>query len=441
MKTSIFGMGYVGCVSAACLASEHHHVIGVDVSQQKINLLREGRSPVEEEQLPEMIRKAINNGHLSATTDPREAILATDLSLIAVGTPSREDGSLELCYLKSVARDIALALKEKTDPHFVVIRSTVPPGTTEHILTPLLLEGSGRTLDHDLFVCYNPEFLREGSSIKDFFNPPFTIIGARDQHTFQRVSQLYQGVKGAIVRCSIQAAESMKTLCNVFHALKITFANEAASVLHGCGTDAMEAMELFLKDDKLNISRAYLRPGFAFGGSCLPKDVNALAALGRAHGIDTPLLSSINASNHAHLLRAISLVERQQEKKITLLGISFKPGTDDLRESPALRLAAHLARNGYDLRIYDPIVCMYNLLGANLHHMQRIMPDLERYLDYDLDRVLDHGTLWVIAHVTPQVKKHLLDRARKSPVIDLSGILSPDAAMFAYQGLCWKTPS
>ncbi|HIJ83508.1 MAG TPA: nucleotide sugar dehydrogenase, partial [Magnetococcales bacterium] len=366
MRTSIFGMGYVGCVSAACLATESHRVIGVDISEQKVRMLGEGRSPVEEEALPEMIRQAVARGHLTATGDAHRAILDTELSLIAVGTPSGADGSLELGFLKNVVREIASALRDKTSPHVVVVRSTVPPGTTERILMPILLEGSGRTLNRDLFVCYNPEFLREGSSVKDFFAPPFTILGTEDEQTFTRVARLYHGVKGEILRCSIQAAESMKTLCNVFHALKIAFANEAASVLHGSGCNPMEAVELFLKDDKLNISRAYLKPGFAFGGSCLPKDVNALVALGKAHGVVTPLLASINASNDSHLDRALALVEKQGVRKIALLGISFKSGTDDLRESPALRLAARLTAKGYDLRIFDPIVCMHNLVGANL---------------------------------------------------------------------------
>ncbi|MBF0110504.1 MAG: nucleotide sugar dehydrogenase [Magnetococcales bacterium] len=441
MKISIFGMGYVGCVSAACLAGEHHHVVGVDVSEQKVAMLNEGRSPVEEDRLPDMLRRAVAARHLVATCDSRRAVHETDLSLVAVGTPSGADGALELGYLKGVTREIAAALREKGTPHCVVYRSTVLPGTTEKILIPLLLEGSGRTLGQDLFVCYNPEFLREGSSIRDFFHPPFTIIGANDESTFHQVAQLYQGIQGEILRCSFQAAESLKTLCNVFHALKIAFANEAASVLHGCGTDTLEAFDLFLKDDKLNLSGAYLRPGFSFGGSCLPKDVQALATLGRAHGIETPLLSSINASNEAHLDRAMKLLEDRGERKISLLGISFKPGTDDLRESPALRLASQLVRKGFDLKIHDPIVRMENLLGANLHHMQRVLPELGRFLDHDLDRVLDHGALWVMAHASPAVRQHLKERVSRSPILDLSGAFSVDGAIFSCQGLCWTPAS
>ncbi|HAT51048.1 MAG: nucleotide sugar dehydrogenase [Nitrospirae bacterium] len=437
MKISIFGMGYVGCVSAACLASGNHHVVGVDVSDQKVDMLQAGRSPVEEEALPEMLREAVDNGVLTATLDARQAVLDTELSLITVGTPSRSDGSLELGYLECVSQGIASALREKSDPHTIVIRSTVLPGTTEKVLLPLLLEGSGRTLNRDLFVCYNPEFLREGTSIKDFFNPPFTILGTQDDDTFKKVAPLYHGVQGEILRCSIQAAESMKTLCNVFHALKIVFANEAASVLHGCGANALEAIELFLKDQKLNISSAYLRPGFAFGGSCLPKDVNALVALGRSYGIATPLLASINPGNDAHLDRAFALIQQRGIKKIAFLGISFKQGTDDLRESPALRLAARLIQNDYDLRIFDPIVCMHNLLGANLSYVKRMLPDLELYLDYDLDRVLDHGSLWVVAHASAPIRQHMISRAVKAPMIDLAGALSLSEAIPDYQGLCW----
>ncbi|MBF0423634.1 MAG: UDP-glucose/GDP-mannose dehydrogenase family protein [Magnetococcales bacterium] len=441
MKISIFGMGYVGCVSAACLAAENHHVIGVDTATQKVDLLNTGLSPVIEAKLPDLIRRGVENGRLSATTHAREAIETTELSLIAVGTPSREDGSLELGYLTQVTREIAQALRDKHGAHTVVIRSTVPPATTEQLILPILLDLSARTLNRDLFVCYNPEFLREGSSVDDFFNPPFTILGTDDDQTFQLLTQLYAGVQGEKIRCTYQAAEAMKTLCNVFHALKITFANEAASILHACGTSAMEAMTLFLKDHKLNLSSAYLRPGFAFGGSCLPKDVRALVQLGTSHGVQTPLLEGIHASNEAHLDRALALIERHGAQKIALLGIAFKPGTDDLRESPALRLAAQLVRHQYDLRIHDPIVRVPALLGANWAYAQRLLPDLARFLENDLDKVLDHGSVWVIAHAAPEVRQHLLNRPCKAPVIDLAGQLSRYSGQLSYTGLCWNPGS
>lgn len=441
MKISIFGMGYVGCVSAACLASPQHLVIGVDVSEAKITLINQGISPVTEEQLPEKIRVAVTQGHLKATSDAREAIHATDLSLIAVGTPARDDESLDLIYLTQVIQEIALALRDKSNPHTIVIRSTVPPGTTEHLLIPQLVTLSGRTLNQDLFVCYNPEFLREGSSIKDFYNPPFTILGTDHEETFHEVAQLYTDVRGAILRCSIQAAEAMKTLCNVFHALKITFANEAAAVLHGCGANAMEAIELFLKDDKLNISRAYLKPGFAFGGSCLPKDVGAMIHLGASHGVATPLLSGIRVSNDAHLERALAIIKQQNVRQVALIGIAFKPGTDDLRDSPALRLAARLVADGYELRIFDPIVRMHTLIGANLFHMQRLLPNLGDFLDEELNRVLNHGSVWVIAHAEPVVHQRILTHTPKAPMIDLSGQFARDASHFSYTGLCWTPPS
>ncbi|MBF0436464.1 MAG: nucleotide sugar dehydrogenase [Magnetococcales bacterium] len=437
MKISIFGMGYVGCVSAACLASAQHSVIGVDVSEAKIALLNQGISPVTEEQLPEKMANAVTRGYLQATRDARAAIHTTDLSLITVGTPARDDGSLELAYMIQVIQEIAQALRDKTSPHTIVIRSTVPPGTTERLLIPQLTAQSGRTLNQDLLVCYNPEFLREGSSIKDFYNPPFTILGTEHDDTFQQVAQLYTDVRGAVLPCSIQAAEAMKTLCNVFHALKIAFANEAAAVLHGCGANAMEAIDLFLRDEKLNISRAYLKPGFAFGGSCLPKDVGAMIHLGQSHGVATPLLSGIRVSNDAHLERALAIIQRQNVRKIALIGIAFKPGTDDLRDSPALNLAARLLAEGYELRIFDPIVRIQNLIGANALHMQRHLPDLGDYLDDHLDRVLNHGAVWVIAHAEPGVYQQILAYTPKAPLIDLSGQFARDAGQFSYTGLCW----
>ncbi|MBF0588204.1 MAG: nucleotide sugar dehydrogenase [Magnetococcales bacterium] len=439
MKISVFGMGYVGCVSAACLADAGHQVIGVDPVAKKVDQINRGESPVSETKLPEMLRIAVDSGKLKATQDHKRAIAETELSLIAVGTPSEPDGSLMVRYLESVTRQIGEALQGSTKPHILVYRSTMLPGTLNNIIKPLLAESSGRTPENGVDLCNNPEFLREGSSVDDFFNPPFTLIGADRTETFQQVARLYLGVNGPTHHTSIATAESVKYMCNAFHALKIAFANETAAVLHKAGADPRQAVELFLQDDKLNISTAYLRPGFAFGGSCLPKDLRALSAVADKGGVDVPLINGILASNQAHMERAIEAVLASGAKRVALSGLSFKPGTDDLRESPSIPLANRLVEAGVELSIYDPRVRMEQLVGANLAFLKKKMPDLSERLTDDPAKALLGAELVVMAHADAAMRQQLFAMPGPVKLLDLAGYADlAQKSNIEYQGLCWE---
>lgn len=356
MRISVFGMGYVGVVSGTCLAQLGHDVIGVDINDVKVGLLNEGRSPIVEKGLDELLSQAVHAGKLRATTDSVDAVLNSDISFISVGTPSKPDGSASMVAIDVVVEQIGQALRQKTTQHLVVMRSTVPPGTCQERLAKSLELHSGRMIGPTLQVCSNPEFLREGSAIKDFHQPPFTLIGTDDEDAFNLLASVYESVDAPVTRTEIRIAESVKYLSNIFHALKITFANEAGVVLKALGVDGREALKIFCNDTILNISSAYLRPGFAFGGSCLPKDLRGFLALARSHGAELPMLGGIMDSNERHINRAFERASSLGRKKIALFGLSFKPGTDDLRESPLVGLAERLIGKGYELTIFDPDV-------------------------------------------------------------------------------------
>jgi GDP-mannose 6-dehydrogenase len=403
MKISVFGLGYVGCVSAACLAGRGHEVIGVDVNPVKIDLIASGKAPVVEERIGELTAEVVRSGALRATTDVAEAIAGTEISLVCVGTPSEPNGSLSTVYLERVAEEIGMALAAKSDRHTIVFRSTMLPGTCLDLLVPILEKTSGGTAGVDFGVAVNPEFLREGSSVRDFFDPPKTVIGEIDAASGDAVAALYEGLPGDVFRVPIPVAEMTKYADNAFHGLKIGFANELGSICRALGLDSHRVMDVFVADRKLNISPAYLRPGFAFGGSCLPKDLRGLVHAAHRADVSVPILAHVLPSNEEHLQRAFDLVTRTGKRRVGLFGLSFKPGTDDLRESPLVELAERLLGKGYDLRIYDANVTMSRLMGANREYIESRLPHLGQLLSSSVGEVLEHAEVCLVGCTDPDV--------------------------------------
>ncbi|MEV6905609.1 nucleotide sugar dehydrogenase [Amycolatopsis sp. NPDC051071] len=438
MKISVFGLGYVGCVSAACLAGRGHEVVGVDVNPVKIDLVSSGKAPVVEERIGELTAEVVAQGKLRATTDVRQAIADSDVSLICVGTPSAPNGSLSTAFLERVAEQIGDALKDKPTRHTVVFRSTMLPGTCLDLLVPILEKSSGLTAGVGFGVAVNPEFLREGSSVKDFYDPPKTVIGEFDSASGDVVAALYEGLPGEVFRVAIPVAEMTKYADNSFHGLKIGFANELGAICRALGLDSHQVIDVFLADRKLNISPAYLRPGFAFGGSCLPKDLRGLVYAAHRADVAVPILSHVLPSNEEHLQRAFDLVVRAGKRKVGLFGLSFKPGTDDLRESPLVELAERLLGKGYDLRIYDANVSLSRLMGANREYIEGRLPHLGQLLAGSIGEVLDHAEVSLIGCNDPDVLA-ALPAGGGHPIIDLVRV--PDAdkrrAEEGYVGLAW----
>ncbi|OUC93611.1 nucleotide sugar dehydrogenase [Streptosporangium minutum] len=438
MRISVFGLGYVGCVSAACLAASGHEVIGVDVNPTKIELIGRGQAPVVEERIGELTAEVVRAGALRATTDVAEAINATEISLICVGTPSAPNGSLSTAYLERVAEQIGQVLAGKGERHTIVFRSTMLPGTCTDLLIPILERTSGLRAGTGFGVAVNPEFLREGTSVRDFFEPPKTVIGQLDPASGDAVASLYEGLPGEVFRVPMAVAEMTKYADNAFHGLKISFANEIGAVCQALGLDSHQVMDVFLADRKLNVSPAYLRPGFAFGGSCLPKDLRGLVYAARRADVSVPLLSHVLPSNEDHLRRAFELVAAAGSRRIGLFGLSFKPGTDDLRESPLVELAERLLGKGYDLRIYDANVSLSRLMGANRDYIESRLPHLGDLLSNSADDVLAHADVCVVGCKDPAVLS-ALDGAGDRTIIDL--VRLPDAAERrahpGYVGLGW----
>ncbi|GGR62822.1 GDP-mannose 6-dehydrogenase [Streptomyces roseolus] len=434
----MFGLGYVGCVSAACLASLGHEVIGVDVNPVKVDLVNGGRAPVVEEGIGELVAEVVASGALRATTDAREAIAGSDVSLVCVGTPSEANGSLCTTYLERVTEEIGEALAERGGRHTVVYRSTMLPGTCLNLLVPLLEKRVGGTVGVDVGVAVNPEFLREGTSVRDFFDPPKTVVGELDADSGDVVESLYDGLPGPVFRVPVPTAEAIKYADNAFHGLKIGFANELGAVCQALGVDSHQVMDVFLADRKLNISPAYLRPGFAFGGSCLPKDLRSLVHAARRADVSVPILSHVLVSNADHLQRAVELVERTGKRRVGLFGLSFKPGTDDLRESPLVELAERLFGKGYDLRIHDANVNLSRLLGANREYIENRLPHLAQLLADTVDEVLDHAEVCLVGTRDPAVLA-ALPHGDGPLIIDLVRLPDADArrAEPGYVGLAW----
>jgi len=438
VKISVFGLGYVGAVSCGCLPSLGHEVIGVDTNPLKVDMINRGQSPVVEERIDDLIASAVEQGRLRATHDVEFAVQNSDVSLISVATPSLPNYSPDLSAVDEVVRSIGSVLRTKDGPHVIVLRSTIPPGTTEDRILPILLDSSGRRIGEGLSLVFNPEFLREGSSVKDFYNPPQTVVGSLDEAGYVAMEQMYDGLPGGVVRASTRVAESVKYLCNVFHALKIVFANEAGSVLKGCGLDGREVMKIFCQDTQLNISPAYLRPGFAFGGSCLPKEVKGFLTLARNMDVPIPTLAALLDSNEAHIDRAYRMIGREGRCNVALFGLAFKPGTDDMRDSPLVTLAERLLGKGYQLSIFDRSVKLSRLLGKNKEFIEREIPHLDRLLCDTPEAALQDAEVIVIGHADEEARKAIIAGAAGKRIVDLSGYADlRDAPSARYEGICW----
>jgi GDP-mannose 6-dehydrogenase len=438
MRLSVFGIGYVGCVSAACFAKAGHDVIGVDVNPTKVGIINSGKSPIVETGIEELIAAMVSASRLSATTNSTEAIMNSDVSLVCVGTPSNANGSLDLSHVKHVCEEIGAALKNKPGRHAVVIRSTMLPGTIESLVVPTLEQSSGKQAGKDFGVCINPEFLREGSSLKDFYAPPFTLIGADDQETAALVQQLYADIDAPLFGTSLKTAEMVKYACNCFHALKVSFANEIGNICKAVGIDSHEVMKVFSQDTKLNLSPYYLTPGFAFGGSCLPKDLRAINYKAKQLDVEVPVLSSILPSNRLQIERAVNMVLQTGKKRVGVLGFSFKAGTDDLRESPMVTLIETLIGKGLQLALYDRDVSLAKLFGANKQYIEREIPHISQLMRGSVDEVLQDSEVLVIGNKAREFQD-IEGRIRKGQVIlDLVRLFDRSVGEEgSYQGICW----
>ncbi|PAU87011.1 GDP-mannose dehydrogenase [Pseudomonas sp. WN033] len=436
MNISIFGLGYVGAVCAGCLSSRGHHVVGVDVSQTKIDLINQGKSPIVEPGLEELLQAGLQSGRLRGTTDVQEAVLSTDLSFVCVGTPSKRNGDLDLTYMEIVCRQIGEVLRDKSDRHTVVIRSTVLPGTVHNVVIPALEATSGKKAGEDFGVAVNPEFLRESTAIKDYDFPAMTVIGEYDQLSGDLLEELYRDLDAPIFRKSIPLAEMIKYTCNVWHAAKVTFANEIGNIAKACGVDGREVMDIVCQDHKLNISRYYLRPGFAFGGSCLPKDVRALTYRAGQLDVEHPMLAGIMPSNRYQVDRAFDLISRHDKRKVGMLGLSFKAGTDDLRESPLVELAEKLIGKGYDLRIYDQNVEYARVFGANKEYIESKIPHVSSLLHTSLEDVIAQSDIIVLGNGDPRFGELVKQPPEGKQVVDLIGFMA-QSSNGAQEGICW----
>jgi len=438
VKVSVFGLGYVGSVSAACFAEDGHTVVGVDVAPAKVASLNEGRSPIVEKGLDDLIKTNTAAGRLRATTSTADAVRDTDISLICVGTPSRKNGSLDLTYLERVAEQIGEALKDKDDYHVVVVRSTVLPGTTHDVVIPALERTSGKKYGTGFGVTVNPEFLREGTAIHDFRHPPLTLVGHNYQSDAAPTKALYARVDAPLETTTIRTAEMMKYASNTWHALKVTFANEIGNVCKRVGIDSHEVMSIFCKDEKLNLSSYYMKPGFAFGGSCLPKDVRALQYRAKEVDLEMPVIQSILASNQLQIQHAIDEIVDTGKKKVGLLGFSFKAGTDDLRESPIVILAEALLGKGYSLCIYDRNVSIARLVGANKDYINKQIPHLSSLLTESIDELLDASEVLVVGNMAPEFAEALKRTRTDHIILDLVRVKTPREEIAGeYHGICW----
>lgn len=438
MKVSIFGLGYVGCVSAACLARDGHEVIGVDVNPVKVASIAAGKSPIIEPGLDDLLRDVVRTGALRASIDAQRAVRETDVSLICVGTPSNPNGSLNTRYVETVCQEIGLAINHKRQYHTVVVRSTVLPGTVNEKVVPILEEFSGRRAGEEFGVAMNPEFLREGTAISDYYDPSFVVIGEINQRSGDQVEAMYSAVDAKIVRTSIKTAEMMKYANNSFHALKISFANEIGNICKAHGIDGRDVMDIVCQDSRLNISRVYLKPGFAFGGSCLPKDLRALMYRSKERDIDSPLLSSIMASNQSQIERGIRMVEQTGRKSIGILGLSFKAGTDDVRESSIVPLIETLVGRGYKVMVYDETVELPRLIGANRSYLEEALPHIASLLRANVDEVIADSEVVVVAN-GGKMFADVADKIRPDQVlIDLVGAAKANGNLRGeYEGICW----
>ena len=437
MRISIFGLGYVGAVSAACLAKEGHEIVGVDPNRSKVDLINQGKTPIIEKDIGELIAVTVGQGNLRATTEVDDAIATTEMSLICVGTPSQLNGSLDLKYVRRVCEEIGASLKDKNDYHVVVARSTMLPGSMRLVVLPSLEQTSGKVAGKDFGVCNNPEFLREGTAVYDFYNPPKTVIGEIDERSGVMLESLYEKMDAPLLRTEIEIAEMVKYTDNVWHALKVGFANEIGNICKELCIDGHKVMDIFCQDTKLNLSPYYMKPGFAFGGSCLPKDVRALGYKGRSLDLDLPIINAILPSNQNQIERGLKMIMGKGRKKVGILGFSFKAGTDDLRESPIVEMIERLIGKGYEIKLYDRNVNMAKLVGANRDFILNHIPHIAELMVDDIDTVINHADVIVIGNGDSEFKYVPGNLPQGKQVIDLVRIIPDVSQEGKYDGICW----
>ena len=437
MKISLFGLGYVGTVSAGCFASDGHEVIGVDPVPTKVDLINRGQSPIIEVEIGEIIAATARSGQLRATNDAMHAVLETDLSFVCVGTPSQANGNLDLRYIRRICEEIGAALRGKNAHHTVVIRSTILPGTMRKLVIPTLEEFSQKKAGVDFGICNNPEFLREGSAVRDFRSPPKTVIGELDQASGDLLTSLYGKLEAPLIRTSIETAEMVKYVDNSWHALKIGFANEIGNLCKSSDIDAHKVMDIFCQDRKLNISPTYLRPGFAFGGSCLPKDLRALSYYAKTRDLQIPILSSILPSNELQISRGLEMIIDKGNVRVGVLGFSFKAGTDDLRESPMVEIIERLIGKGYDVRIFDKNVNVANLVGANRDVILNRIPHLSKLMVASIGAVLEHAQTVVIGNSDSSFADIPMRLREDQQLVDFVRIGNKRSGEERYDGICW----
>ena len=437
LSISLFGLGYVGSVSAACFAHMGHKVTGVDISKTKVEMLDSGRSPIIEARMDELVAQANKSCRLHATTDSIAAVLASDVSFVCVGTPSLKSGKLDLSHVEHVSREIGTALKQKKAFHTVVLRSTVLPGTTETLMIPAIESTSEKKHGTDFAVCYNPEFMREGSAVGDFLQPPYTILGSQSPEHLIAMRELYKEVPASMFETSIRVAEMVKYVSNLYHAVKVGFANEVGTLCKHLGVETDQVTKIFMSDTKLNISSAYLAPGFAFGGSCLPKDLRAITYRGKELDLELPLLESLMLSNAQHVDRAVEAVLATGKRKIAMLGLSFKAGTDDLRESPQVQLIKRLLGEGCQVKIWDKDVSLGRLAGSNRQYIEEVIPHIGSLLSADMPEVLQGGEVVIVGTKIERAElgKLLAPGQIVIDLVNLDPARRPEAK--AYQGICW----
>ncbi len=438
MRISIFGLGYVGCVTGACFAEMGHQILGVEPNPLKVDLINSGRSPIIEKDLDVLVARVVHNGSFRATEDWARAVKETDMALVCVGTPSRANGSIDLEYVQRVCEQIGAGIAARSGRYTVVIRSTVTPGTIDSVVIPALEKASGKKVGGGFGLCMHPEFLREGTSIHDFHHPPKTVIGEYDAESGQPLTELYRGMPGPVIRTGLRVAEMVKYADNCFHALKVTFANEIGSVCKELGIDSHRVMEIFCLDTKLNLSPYYLKPGFAFGGSCLPKDLRALTYEARSRDVEVPLLSAILESNRCQILRVAHRLLEHKGRTIGFLGLSFKGGTDDLRESPIVELVEFAIGKGFRLGIFDQHVSLARLMGANKDYIERQIPHISSLLKESVAELVASSEVIVIANRDETYRQALSGACNGKTIIDLVRLFQPGADFQGtYDGICW----
>jgi len=437
MKISVFGLGYVGAVSMACLAKSGHQVVGVDTVQIKVEMINKGKSPIIEEEIDELMSAAVQMDRLRATADEMAAVNETELSFVCVGTPSQMNGNLDLKYIRNVCEKIGTALKSKTDYHVVVIRSTILPGTMKTVVIPALEQFSQKKVGADFGVCNNPEFMREGTAVYDYFHPPKTVIGEIDSKSGDILASIYETIDAPLIRTSVETAEMVKYVDNAWHALKIGFANEIGNLCKSVGIDGHSVMDIFCQDTKLNISKNYLKPGFAFGGSCLPKDLRALTYKAKMLDIELPILNAILPSNHLQVEKGLQMIMEKGNKRVGILGFSFKAGTDDLRESPMVEVIERLLGKGYEVAIYDRNVEIASIIGANRDYILNHIPHISRLMKPTIEEILLQSETIVIGNNDPEFSE-IPARVRDGQVVvDLVRVVDvPEGGDF-YDGICW----